>query len=162
MFLPSPARSNFKDHLKDKDIEDEVQRFRSAVETAKQQLLELSRETDKEDHHSVAEIFSVQLMILESGFGDNVENLIRERRVNAEWAVNTVLGELSSRQGAIQDDNFREKYLDIDDVATRLRRAIRGRRTPVDLGPNAVVVARELRPSAVIELSKFNPAGLIT
>ena len=162
VFLPSPAKSQLKDHLDDNDVNKEIQRFHSALESAKQQLLQLSRETDEEDHHSAAEIFSVQLLILESGFGGNVENMIREKRVNAEWAVNSVFGELYSKQSSVANENFREKYLDIDDVAVRLRRAIRGRRTAVHLGPNAVVVARELRPSAVIELSRFNPAGLIT
>ena len=162
VFLPTPAKLFPTDRLDEESVEIEIQRFRSAVETAKRQLLQLSQETDKKEDHQVAEIFSVQSLILESGFAADVESLIRDKKLSAEIAINEVLGEVSAKQGELRDDSFREKYLDIDDVATRLKRAIRGIRTPVELAPNAVVVARELRPSAVIELSRFNPAGLIT
>jgi phosphotransferase system enzyme I (PtsI) len=162
VFLPTPTRSQFQDQLNDGDVEAEVERLRTAAETAKQQLQQLARETGNQEDHGVAEIFSVHILILESEFVDRVEDHIRGQRVNAEWAVNSVLGELTDKQTSLADENFRDKYLDIEDVAVRLRRAIRGTRAPIHLGPNAVVVARELRPSAVVELAKFKPAGLIT
>ncbi len=158
VFLPPRSKSDFRGYLTEKDVEEEIRRFRSAVESSEQQLRELAAASET----PVSEIFSFHLLILESSFVDKTESLIKEKKVNAEFAVDSVIGEFSAKQSSLAAEHFRDKYLDIEDVASRLKRAMRGPRTPISLEPNAVVVAREFRPSAVIELAKHKPAGLIT
>ncbi|CAN5380898.1 phosphoenolpyruvate--protein phosphotransferase [soil metagenome] len=162
VFLPTGSNPQFRSQLTDKDVEVEIRRFRSAVDKAKHELLELSESPTEGKEHPVSEIFSVHLLILESPFVETTESVIREQKVNAEWALKSVLGEYSSKQAALADVHFRDKYLDIEDVASRITRAMKGSRPSLTLDPNAVVVAHEMRPSAVIELAKYHPAGLIT
>ncbi len=162
VFLPSGAKPHFRDHLTDADVANEIRRFSSAVDTSIGQLRALAKSHKENGGDQVSEIFSVHLLILESSFVDETETLIKEQRVNAESAIESIRGKYSAKQASLADENFRDRYLDIDDVASRLKRAMRGTRTPIKLHADAVVVARELRPSAVVELAKYQPAGLIT
>ncbi len=162
VFLPTGSTSQFRSVLTDNDVEVEIRRFRSAVDIAKRQLLELSQSPAEDEDHPISEIFSLHLLILESSIVETAESVIREQKVNAEWAIKSVLGEYSAKQAALTEVHFRDKYLDIEDVASRITRAMKGSRPSLTLDPNTVVVAHEMRPSAVIELAKHNPAGLVT
>jgi phosphotransferase system enzyme I (PtsI) len=162
VFLPTGRNPELRSRLTEGDVEDEIRRFRSAVDTSKRQLLELSQSPAENKGHPVSEIFSLHLLLLESPIVETAESVIRDQKVNAEWAIKSVFGEYSAKQAALADVHFRDKYLDIEDVASRITRAMKGSRPSLTLAPNTVVVAHEMRPSAVIELAKHHPAGLIT
>lgn len=157
VFLPPGRKPDPRENLDESGVREELLRLERATGIARQQLRDLADDI----HSSVSEIFSVQQLILES-IVTETEAVIKDKKVNAELAINTVITEVAARQSSIDDPRLREKHLDIEDAAIRLRRAIRGTRTPLSIDPNAIVVARELRPSVVVELAKFKPAGLIT
>ena len=162
VFLQAHSKSFTKKELSGPEIVHEIERFRRAVETAKNQLLDLARTPTDNDEHAASDIFAVQVLILESSLTDTTERVIRERKINAEWALKRVLREYSDRQTALPEGHIREKILDIEDVVSRITRALRGGRSTVSLDTHAVIVAREIRPSTVMELAKQHPAGLIT
>lgn len=142
----------------------EVSRLSSAVNDSIGQLRKLSIDNDSDTAQGVSGIFGVHLLILEeSSFVEKIATLIREQKVNAEWALQTISDQYVSRQGSIADAHFQEKYLDIDDVAERLLRSLSGS-SPADRpwDPGAVIVVRELRPSDIVEIAKSKPAALIT
>ncbi len=162
VFLRQGNRPLIRSVVPESGVQDEILRFRTAVEAAKLQLRDLSKSPANNEEHPVSDIFGVHLLILESSLIEKTESAIREKRINAEWALRDLVAEYSDRQASLADEHFRDKYLDIEDVANRLTRAMRGGTSSVDLEPHSVVVARELRPSAVIELAKHHPAGVIT
>jgi phosphoenolpyruvate-protein phosphotransferase (PTS system enzyme I) len=162
VFLHPGSKPLVRTELNECDIDHEISRFRAAVATAKRQLLDLARTPTDKDEHAASDIFSVQVLILESSLTENTEKVIREKKINAEWALKRVLREYADRHATLPEGHIREKLLDIEDVANRIARVLRGGRSTIPIGPHAVVVARELRPSSVMELAKHQPAGIIT
>ncbi len=164
VFLQGEKRHFFRIDLEESQIDAEILRFRSAVTECTLQLNEIASHDPHDSNQPVASIFGVHLLIIEeSSLVEKIESVIRDRGVNAEWSLKVVTDKYLAKQNSVADLHFREKYLDIEDVAERLMTALIGSPSMVQLTySGAVVVARELRPSAILEINNSNPAALIT
>lgn len=163
-FLDGEREQYVRIDLEPGQADKEILRFKTAVAASIQEIAELAADGDTEEHRSVSGIFGVHLLILkESSFVENIETVIREQNVNAEWAIKIVSNRYLKRQDAIADERFREKYLDIADVAARLHTSLNGSQ-PISqsTAADAVIAVRELRPSTIIEIAKSRPAAVIT
>ena len=158
VFLPVSEVSAERRELPHDAITDELDRLRFAVGRKRANLDLLAGSTSISD--SVAGIFDPHLLILES-FVAKVEERIRNERINSEWAIDAVLQDAVARQGNVADAHLREKQLDLKDVAAgiidELRHADR-----VELPTGSVIITREVRPSAVMDIARMAPAALIT
>ncbi len=163
VFLHGEKRQFFRIDLNDNEVDTEIVRLRGAVAQAVHQLHELSNK-NPDRMQATSSIFGVhRLIIEESSLIENIEAAIKDDKVNAEWALKVVTDKYVEKQLAVADGSFREKHLDIEDVADRLMNALVGSPSRAQLTySGAVVVARELRPSAIVELAKSKPAALIT
>ncbi len=141
--------------LDDERIEDEIARFRDAVETT------LGRIRDNQDRartqmgEEYAAIFEAhQLIASDPSFREPVEEVIRTERVNAEWAVDQVVAALVERFEALPDVYLSDRKLDVLDVATQIMNALHG----LDLGQlealdrSVILVADDLPPSTAVQL----------
>lgn len=137
----------------------EIRRFRAALRLAKRQLRKMSSGGD-----SRSSVFETHMMILDdASFIEKVEDVISRETVNAEWAVKNVTDGYIAAQKAISDDHLREKYIDLEDIADRILTALGGGKEAVlSLAKDSIVVARELRPSTLIELVASEPQAIIT
>jgi phosphotransferase system enzyme I (PtsI) len=148
--------------LQGSEIDAEIARFRSAVRTAAAELSLMAR--SNATNMPASEIFGAHLLMLnESSFAGRVETRIERYKVNAEFAVVETSRDFSENQGAASDRSFQERSQDVEDVAQRLLRALTGSaEREAAIGPHTIVVARELRPSAIVEIARHKPAGVIT
>ncbi len=146
--------------IDDSRVEKEIRRFRASIRLAKQQLKKIASVPDA----ASTGVFDMHLMILDDpGFNDKVERQIREQKVNAEWAVKTVTDAFVHNQKSIADEHLREKYIDLEDIADRILTALGGgRQSSLVLKNDSIVVAKELRPSTLIELTASNPRAIVT
>lgn len=136
------------------DLESERRRFRLAVALAIQQVLKIKEQAEKRFGKDHAYIFDAHLLLLEDEklIGD-IERHLTTNRTNAEWAVKVVGDGLLHLYSEIKDDYLRERGSDIEDVMGRLLVALGGAQPPNrQLSENAVIVSRDLLPSAVAEL----------
>lgn len=111
---------------------------------------------------SVSGILGVHLLILESSFVEKIETFIKRERVNSEWAISRIADQYIEQQEVVPDLNFRDKSLDIEDIAKRLLNALNGSPAASSPSSQAVIVARDLHPSAIIDIAKTETAALIT
>lgn len=163
-FLHGDKSQFFRIELEAGQIESEIARLSKAVGAATKELRELAAGEGTTPAHPVAAILDVHLLILtESSFVAKIEAAIGDQSINAEWALKTVADDYRKLQQAVTDVRFREKHLDIDDVAERVLRGLIGSPSTLQTGfSNAVIVARELRPSAILELARSGLVALIT
>ncbi len=95
-----------------------------------------------------------QLIATDPSFVEPVKKIIREERVNAEWATDQVVGELVARFEALPHAHLADRKLDVLDVATQILNALHG----LDLGQldhldrPAILVADDLPPSKAVQL----------
>jgi len=136
-------------------VEAEVDRFSAAVTTTVDTIWENRERARIEMGDEYAGIFEAhQLIATDPSFVEPVKKIIREERVNAEWATDQVVGKLVARFEALPHAHLAERKLDVLDVATQILNALQG----LDLGKldhldrPAILVADDLPPSKVVQL----------
>jgi phosphotransferase system enzyme I (PtsI) len=143
--------------LNDADVVRELRRFRAAVRLARRQLQAIKTRAEEQLGAEHAYIFDAHLLMLQDRklVGD-IEEFIQSEKTNAEWAIKVVSDRILAVYAEIKDDYLRERGTDIEDVVQRLLVAVSGKRPEYRrLTEDAIIVARELMPSAVAELD-FN------
>ncbi|MFN0279727.1 MAG: phosphoenolpyruvate--protein phosphotransferase [Pyrinomonadaceae bacterium] len=161
-FFQGERRRFFRLNLSAEQIEDELGRFKSALNKSILQLRELSSNGEASSGQPVSDIFGVHLLMLESSLVKKIEAVISAQRVNTEWAIRTVLDEYAQKQESVSDTQFKDKSLDIEDVANRLIAALTNAASATEMSADSVIVARDLTPSMILELVASTPAALIT
>lgn len=116
----------------------------------------------------LAALFDAQLLILDDPLVvGRAAAIVRDDRVNAEWAVQRVMDELAAVFDETADPYLRERKGDLHDVAGRLRMNMRGEKgaggDPLEgLETPCVLVADELTPSVVAQLDWSRILGFAT
>jgi phosphotransferase system enzyme I (PtsI) len=151
---------------------DGVARELSALERARQrsrtQLEQIRRRIATARGAELAAIFDAQLLMLDDPIlVGRAGAVIRNERVNAEWAVQRALDEAAAVFDGIDDPYLHERKGDLNDVAGRLRLNLRdekgGARDRLqDLDAPSVLIADELTPSVVAQLDWTRIKGFAT
>lgn len=157
-FAPVSSRVIHADIDKDR-VPIEIDRLNEAVRSAKRKIAKFAGEQNR-----ASSVFGAHFLIIDdSTFVGDIESVIRSRHVNAEWAVRLISEHRRKRQNSVADETFRDKANDIADVAEHLINELTGASDSDWVAPpDAVVVARELRPSNIVLIAKSMPAAIIT
>jgi phosphoenolpyruvate-protein phosphotransferase (PTS system enzyme I) len=116
----------------------------------------------------LAAIFDAQLLMLDDPMlVSRAAGLVREERVNAEWAVQRAVDELGDVFNELADPYLRERKGDLHDIAGRLRMNLRDEKGSArdllqDLETPCVLIADELTPSVVAQLDWTRIRGFAT
>ncbi len=146
-------------------IDNEVVRFESAVKESVRQLTEIAAHVQKNLGEDKAAIFEGHLMLVEDEeFLDAVIEIIREDRVPAPAAVESVVNEHASAMDELEDEYLRARAADIRDLGQRLVLNCLGR-APQGLeflDHEVIIVAEDLTPSQTAVLDTSKVKGIIT
>ncbi|HOX89427.1 MAG TPA: phosphoenolpyruvate--protein phosphotransferase [Burkholderiaceae bacterium] len=151
----------------------EIARLRVAFDEVRDELDALASTVGPEAPGEVAAFLNLHRLILDDELLSVApRDLIRERLINAEWALTIQLEEVCRQFEAIEDEYFRERATDVRQVVERVLRRLAGARPAVhsvprtaSAGERLVLVARELAPADVLHLKErpdFQLAGLVT
>ena len=146
------------------DIEKELERFNEALTQAKDELEILYKEAVDKVGEENALIFDVHKMMLEDlDYIDNIENLIKEEKVTAEYAV-FVTGEIFSKTFADMDDDYmKARSIDVTDISRRVIRKLTGKaETSVESSEPVIILADDLTPGETINLDKSKVLAFVT
>jgi phosphotransferase system enzyme I (PtsI) len=137
-------------------VEPEVERLIRAVAASRKQLQAIKDRLSREADVPHAYIFDAHLLMLEDPLlQDGAAAVIREDRVNAEWALRTVSEQLHGLFDQYADAYFRERSTDLDDVLGRIQLNLGGAQDApslTSLPGSFVLVASDLTPSEAAEL----------
>ncbi|MBL8125479.1 MAG: phosphoenolpyruvate--protein phosphotransferase [Pyrinomonadaceae bacterium] len=155
-------RQYFRTEIIKESIPNEIDRFRIAHDLACRRLRKVSGSNGARSNTSFS-IFDLHRAILEdSTLKERIESVIENDLVNAEWAVKVVTDEYIAKYRAIPDEHFRDRYIDVEDIADQLQSALGGGKHPIRLAEDSIITAKELRPSTLAELSVRHPKAVIT
>jgi len=143
----------------------EIKRFKRAIERSKHQLREIKEKILAEEVRRHFFILDVHLMILDDKMLiKDTEEVIKTRRINAEWALDIVIGKLNTAFDTIEDEYLRERKHDVNYVAQRIFRNLvgRGHDDLAKIKGNVIVVAHDLSPADTIQMNLNHVAGFIT
>ncbi|HEX8538274.1 MAG TPA: phosphoenolpyruvate-utilizing N-terminal domain-containing protein, partial [Cystobacter sp.] len=103
--------------LAEAEVDPERMRMKTALELSDRQLSELKEQISKTEGPEHALILEAhRLMLHDPMFVDEVNRLIVEDRINAEWAVRRVARKLKHLFDNIPDEYFRERRSDVEYV----------------------------------------------
>ncbi|PIE76461.1 phosphoenolpyruvate--protein phosphotransferase [bacterium DOLJORAL78_65_58] len=146
------------------EIPEQIQRFRLAVERAKGQIQDLVDRIRSELGDEEARILAAQLLILEDEMvWDATLAVIRLERINAEAAFARAVGDIAARFLELEDETFRERVNDLQDVEQRVLRAfLDDVPLPFELPTEpSIIIANNLTPSDTALLGGRNVIGFL-
>jgi phosphotransferase system enzyme I (PtsI) len=145
----------------------EVSRLDDSRQRSREQLVDIQARMAQR-RAELGSLFDAQLLMLEDPMLlPRAADIVREQRVNAEWAVQQVFHEFSAVFDEVADPYLRERKGDVADLVGRLRMNLRkGVATPRDLlrelDESSVLIADELTPSIAAQVDWTKVRGFAT
>lgn len=146
------------------DVEEEIRRLLNAIEQSKAQLAVLKSRLEEKigSEHSV--ILDTHILILEDQtLRNEILDGIRKERANSEWAVTRAMKRIVRAYESLEDEYFREKHNDIEDVMERVLLNLSGDRpfSWDNLPGDLILVSRDFHPSAFATMDLQKVRGLV-
>ena len=135
------------------EVDGELARLRTALEMSDLQLAEVREKVEKAEGQGGAEHTAIidmhRLMLKDEMLVHEAQRLVREERLNAEWAVKRAIRKIKSAFHEHADEYFKERRADVDFVGERIIKNLLGQTPDVDEVPpeGAIVVAHDLSPA---------------
>ena len=166
-------------------IDDEIARVRTGRNAVVDELHRLQHTIaqmgPKEAPHELTALLDVHLMLLQDeDLISGVKHWITERLYNAEWALTTQLEVLSRQFDDMEDDYLRGRKADLEQVAERILRYMKGVASPVapsgtgrrktqqdlllddSMDVPLVMIAHDLSPADMLQFKQSVFAGFVT
>jgi phosphotransferase system enzyme I (PtsI) len=156
-----------------KEVLHEVARLNNAFSLVRAEIDELATHVAPEAPGEVRAFLDLHRMILDDPLlCDEPRDLVRNRLINAEWALTIQLEAVCKQFEAIDDEYFRSRSQDVRQVVERVMKVlVSGRNAAVTLpakpadGERLILVARDLSPTDMLHLkerAEVDVAGFVT
>ena len=144
-------------------VEGELDRFRIACSKTINFLKKTKKLSNVIYEDQFLDIFESQIVLLEDKiFLDEIENFIKDKKSSAAMAVFTVFREKMDYFLGLENEYFRERALDIQDLKQKLLHAIFGLGTEYQISVPSVVFADYLSPSDTVHFNRNLILGFVT
>jgi phosphotransferase system enzyme I (PtsI) len=152
------------------EVDNELARLRTALDVSDLQLAEVREKVGKQDgapgaaeHTAIIDMHRMMLkdemLVLEA------QRLVRDERLNAEWAVKRATRKIKAAFHEHADEYFKERRADVDFVGERIIKNLLGQAPDVEELPpeGAIIVAHDLSPAdTALLLHERKLAAIVT
>jgi len=150
--------------INEEQINQEVDRFKEALETAKNHIITLKdRMPDQIKKHAF--ILDAHLMILDdSMLKDATIETIKKEKTNAEWALKKSVQTIRQLFDQIDDEYIQERFNDVENAAERILRNLAGKEQEniYEIDERVIIVAHDLSPVDTSGMNVAKVMGFIT
>jgi phosphotransferase system enzyme I (PtsI) len=154
--------------LDEDEVEGEVERLLAAVSLAKHHLREVRAHIPPGTPSEIAAFIDTHMLMLDdAAFSDEPARIIRNQRVNAEWAVKLQRDALVAAFEEMDDAYLRTRKDDVEHVVERIFRNLLRHPPPRHELPDQklkgmIIVARDLAPSDLVLMHRHGVSGFVT
>ena len=172
--LLAPSELDVRQYpIERKDVLHEVARLNNAFSLVRAELEALRDNVAPDAPGEVRAFLDLHRLILDDGMlSDAPRDLVRQKLINAEWALTIQLEQVCRQFESIDDEYFRSRSEDVRQVVERVLKALAGGqnatvpavRKPAD-GERLVLIARDLAPADMLHLkdrADLDLAGFVT
>jgi phosphotransferase system enzyme I (PtsI) len=149
--------------IAEKGLKNEIKRFKSAVQNAKSALRSILENSPRGLQE--AAILETQIALLNDKmlYGRTIEAIERER-VNAEWALKSVVSRIKATFQEMPDAYMRERVADISHVSDLVMRHLTGVEAQdiAQIDKRVILVAHDLSPADTSQINFERVKGFIT
>jgi phosphotransferase system enzyme I (PtsI) len=146
-------------------VEQEVERYYTALEKAKQEVIALQKRLQKEKMFDAAAILDAHLAMMEDPLLTTyIEEQIRDVKKNAEFLFDAAISACQKRFSTIEDPFFRERFKDIRDISSRISDHLKNRvRSSLsDIPQNSIIFTDDLTAFDSAEAKSDAVAAFVT
>ncbi|MDR2019015.1 MAG: phosphoenolpyruvate--protein phosphotransferase [Syntrophobacterales bacterium] len=156
-----------KRSVRDDHVDREIQKFCNAIKVATEELDNIKKAISDDEMRKHAFIIDAYMLILQdNSFVNDVTGTIRDKKVNAEWALDMVVSKYLASFEKIEDPYLRERGQDIKHIYDRLVRILVKRKKSglyhKSFKGRALIVAHDLSPADTIQFNLNRIAGFAT
>lgn len=152
--------------LSEAEIAPEVTRLEQALVRTRQQVHKVQRQITESVGAEQGNIFDAHLMVLEDPMLiDEAVKAIREKKMNAEKAFQTVGDCYAAALAKVDDEYLRERAGDMRDVISRVLNQLTGHSDNMnlhELKEPCIIIAHDLTPSRTAQLDRTKVLGFAT
>jgi phosphotransferase system enzyme I (PtsI) len=152
-----------KYRIKNKELSNEIKRFKSAVKNARDELRKIVEKGPEELQH--AHILETHIALLKDKmlYGRTIET-IKQERVNAEWALKNVVSNLIEVFQTMADPYLKERSADVVQVADSIMHNLVGTKKVeiATIDKRVILVAHDLTPAETSQINLERVMGFIT
>jgi len=153
-------------YLDPSETEREIERFKAALRASRDQLMRIKHRMEQDGKGKEhIRIIDAHLMILKDNMliNDTVK-VISEQKVNAEWALKTVLKEVMEYFEKMEDPYLKERAVDIEHLVDRVLLNLMGKKheSVAAINEPVIVVAHDLAPTDTAQMVKGTVLGFLT
>jgi phosphotransferase system enzyme I (PtsI) len=156
----------FPRKISEQEVEPEIERFRDAIEQSKSEILAIKRKFEETtDNADLAEIFDTHIHLHEDLVltAATIERVRKEKK-NIEFIFSETLDELEKKFAAVEDEYFRQRWHDIQNVGSRILRKLlkREKQTLSHLSGKSIVISQDLTPGDTASMDRENALAFAT
>ena len=143
----------------------EIKRFRKALRESRKQLLEIKKKLCDYKEIEPLYIIDVHIMCLKDRMLiDNTIHNIKDKCINAEWALRMAIDKYRDVFDFVEDDYIRERVSDVEYVEQRILRNLAGENheTISNIGEDVIIVSRNLSPADTVQMKVERILGFTT
>jgi len=157
---PIPER-----RLKESEVQSELQRLEKAVDDATRELRE-----EQEHLRNIASqeplmiLKAHNMMMHDPELIEKARYIIRDKKINAEWALRQQLDAIEAVFDTIEDPYLREKKSDVEQAGKRILRHLMGQSMKFDISDThepQILIGKEFTPQEIVTLWRIGIAGVI-
>jgi phosphotransferase system enzyme I (PtsI) len=142
-----------KRRIRPEDVAGEITRFEAALLKTRQQIQIIRNQLASSIGEADASIFDAHILSLEdSTLIESVKEQVNKRLVNVDFAYEQVVRTYTRKMKELDDDYFRERAADFQDVSRRVLRNLQGEQGKIqadlhNMDTPSIVLAHDLAPS---------------
>ncbi len=144
---------------------EEIVRFEKALRDSRRQLTAIKKELSAREGVEPLFIIDVHIMMLrDKKLIYNTINNIKEKRINAEWAMKLTIERYREIFEKIEDEYLKARFSDVEYVGQRILRNLIGKDQIriSDVGDAAIIISRDLSPADTVQMKMENILGFAT
>ncbi len=142
----------------------EIKRFREALKKSREQLLEIKKSLSEREIEPAFILDVHILMLRDKTLLNTTIGNIREKKVNAEWALKLTLNRYRDMFSKIEDSYLKERISDVEYVSQRILRNLVGTRSKsiAEIDESVLIVSRDLSPADTVQMKMDRILGFAT
>jgi phosphotransferase system enzyme I (PtsI) len=150
--------------LDEEEVEREINRFRQAVDMAKEQIQAFKSQMPGAVEGYAFVLDTHSMILSDSMLFDSTLQMIRKEKINAGWALEKSVQNIHQLFREVEDDYIGGRMDDVDSVYERVLRNLAGVETDslVNLNEEVIVVAHTLSPCDVVDINVDYVQAILT
>lgn len=164
VFLLKKPKFNILDtKISDENLE--IKKVNESIEKAINEINKIKEIAVSKIGHDKALVFEAHAQIANDPEVKNkIENLIKEKKINGSYAIETVFNEIRDLFSNMDDEYFKQRASDVNDVKERILSIFLNVKLPdlLSIDREVIIVSDDLTPSETALLNKQFVKGFLT